>query len=105
MQDREVASAFISHLMSVATDHGTSTQGKQQRLRSNLVITRMLVERWRERITISKEVIYRMLVAPMGKERTGGESTANAASRMISSFYSMTGALDLLTCMRVFALM
>jgi hypothetical protein len=73
MLDRDLASRFIAHLMTVAPDHGDSTSGKGSRLKANLVLVKLLVEKWRSRIAINKGVICSHLTAELtASSRTGG---------------------------------
>jgi hypothetical protein len=64
-REKELASAFIAHLMTVSVDYGRSSEGKRAKLKSNLLLIKLLIEKWKSKITIDKQIMYNFLSAPI----------------------------------------
>ena len=79
-EDRRLGSNFLGLLMANSADHGRASAGKRAKLRSNVQIVRLFVERWKARVTVDKQVILSHLTAELESGRTGG---AGAERRQI----------------------
>lgn len=72
--DRDLASSFLARLFAVSSDYGHDETELWMRLRANLRLVKLLVEKWKTRVTIDKTVILSKLKFPIDVgSRTGGQ--------------------------------
>ena len=69
--DRRLASRFMNLLITNAADHGERSQGKRAKLRSNLQIIRLFVQRWKQRMNVDKTALLHHLAAPIDAKGRG----------------------------------
>eukprot|EP01083_Nonionella_stella_P086661 240892_1 len=71
--NRDYCSHFIEKLMSVAASYGSST-GKRKKMKNNLALIRLLIERWKHLICIRKHIIIQLLRSEKSDPECAGNS-------------------------------